>query len=86
MSGRAELAAADEYRDDAGCVRVGALKRILEHFDDNDLVILSKDGEGNGFSPLSEAEDNHYEAETTWMGEMTGDGPGERCVLLWPIN
>lgn len=80
------LGRAEDYRGTDGCVRVGDLRRILAAFDDTDLVILSKDGEGNAFSPLSEAEVNHYEAESSWSGELTGDGPGERCVVLWPIN
>jgi hypothetical protein len=32
-------------------------------------VILSKDAEGNGFSPAVEAEVAMYAAETTWSGE-----------------
>jgi hypothetical protein len=32
-------------------------------------VILSKDAEGNGFSPACEAEVAMYAAETTWSGE-----------------
>jgi hypothetical protein len=32
-------------------------------------VILSKDAEGDGFSPVVEAEVAMYAAETTWSGE-----------------
>lgn len=32
-------------------------------------VVLAKDGEGNGFSPLVEAEPALYAADTTWSGE-----------------
>ena len=32
-------------------------------------VILSKDAEGNGFSPLVEAETAMYAADSTWSGE-----------------
>lgn len=32
-------------------------------------VILAKDAEGNGFSPLVEAETAMYAAESTWSGE-----------------
>jgi hypothetical protein len=32
-------------------------------------VILSKDAEGNGFSPLVEAEVAMYAADSTWSGE-----------------
>lgn len=33
------------------------------------LVVLAKDGEGNGFSPACEIEHAMYAAETTWSGE-----------------
>ncbi len=36
---------------------------------DDTLVVLSKDGEGNGFSPAVEAEHAMYLADTTWSGE-----------------
>ena len=36
---------------------------------DDTPVILAKDGEGNGHSPLSEAEHAMYLADTTWSGE-----------------
>jgi hypothetical protein len=31
---------------------VKELKEILNNADDNDLVVLSRDGEGNSYSPL----------------------------------
>lgn len=36
---------------------------------DDTIVILAKDGEGNGHSPLVEAEHAMYLADTTWSGE-----------------
>lgn len=33
-------------------------------------VILQKDAEGNGYSPLAEAMPGMYAAETTWSGEV----------------
>ena len=33
------------------------------------IVVLAKDGEGNGFSPAVEAEHAMYYANTTWSGE-----------------
>ncbi|MFI9154502.1 hypothetical protein [Streptomyces sp. NPDC053367] len=41
----------------------------LGHLPDDTIVVLAKDAEGNGFSPLAEAEDAMYWAETTWSGE-----------------
>lgn len=36
---------------------------------DDTPVILAKDGEGNGYSPLVEAEHAMYAADTTWRGD-----------------
>lgn len=36
---------------------------------DDTIVILAKDSEGNGHSPLVEAEHAMYLADTTWSGE-----------------
>lgn len=36
---------------------------------DDTIVILAKDAEGNGHSPLVEAEHAMYLADTTWSGE-----------------
>lgn len=41
----------------------------LDHLPGQTVVVLAKDGEGNGFSPLAEVEDAMYEAETTWSGD-----------------
>jgi hypothetical protein len=51
-------------------MKVKELKELLNQYDDNDLVIMAKDSEGNGFSPLYEIEDGSYKAETTWYGEV----------------
>lgn len=35
------------------------------------IVILQKDGEGNGFSPLRDIDDNAtYAADNTWSGDV----------------
>ena len=41
----------------------------LDHLPGTTPVVLAKDGEGNGFSPLTEAEPAMYAADTTWSGE-----------------
>jgi hypothetical protein len=33
-------------------------------------IVLSKDAEGNGFSPLADAGESMYSAETTWSGDV----------------
>lgn len=41
----------------------------LDHLPGDTPVILAKDAEGNGHSPLVEVEHAMYYAETTWSGE-----------------
>lgn len=43
----------------------------LQAMDPDRVVILQKDAEGNGYSPLRGADDNcRYIAETTWYGAV----------------
>jgi hypothetical protein len=49
-------------------MKIKELKELLNSFDDNDIVIMAKDGEGNGFSPLSGMGEASYEAESDWSG------------------
>lgn len=50
---------------------VKELKEILKDCNDNDLVVLQKDAEGNGYSPLDGADDNSvYIPDSTWSGEV----------------
>jgi len=51
---------------------VGKLKKLLEKVDDNRMVILQKDSEGNGYSPLSDiCHDNViYKPDSTWSGDI----------------
>ena len=52
-------------------MRVFELINLLQEMPQNSLVILQKDAEGNGFSPLYGADPNAvYEAATTWYGEF----------------
>lgn len=47
------------------------LRAALDALDlpDDTIVVLAKDGEGNGFSPAVEAEHAMYCADSTWSGE-----------------
>ena len=79
-------------------VTVGQLRRALEAYPDDAIVILSKDAEGNGFSPLAGDGEVWYTPESTWSGEVhtmgpDGDGdtyeprPGDLyAVCLDPVN
>ncbi len=81
-------------------MRVGNLRALLATLPDDMLIVLSKDGEGNGFSPLSDTSDpaaTVYEADSTWSGEIAHtddadyddepyDGAGVPALVLWPVN
>ncbi len=67
---------------------VGELLIELTRIDPEVLVVLQKDAEGNGYSPLSGIDVAHYEAECSWSGEVT-DEPTDTsvgCVVFWPVN
>ncbi len=51
---------------------VKELREALVDLPDDMPVIMQKDGEGNGYSPLycADGDNNSYLAETTWMGEV----------------
>lgn len=50
---------------------VKELKESIENLPDDMEIILQKDSEGNGYSPLSGADpDAVYIAETTWYGDV----------------
>ena len=52
-------------------MKVKTLIRLLQKMDGERIVILQKDGEGNGFSPLCGADDNcKYVQETSWYGDV----------------
>lgn len=51
---------------------VKELKAALAECDDDDFVILAKDSEGNGYSPLYRVStDDAYAATTTYAGQST---------------
>lgn len=47
---------------------VKELIQLLQKEDPDALVVLQKDGEGNGFSPLADLWDAAYREDTTWSG------------------
>lgn len=50
---------------------VAELIAELSTMDQDRVVIIQKDAEGNGYSPLAGADDNAgYTAEATWYGEV----------------
>lgn len=50
---------------------VGELRELLKNVDDNRIVILASDSEGNYFSPLADVSDGMcYLQTTTWSGDI----------------
>jgi hypothetical protein len=55
-------------------------------------VIVAKDAEGNGYSPLADLGLDKYIADSTWSGELIhpDDAPdypeAEDVIALWPVN
>ena len=73
----------------------------LQHEDPDRLVVMSRDGEGNGFSPLHSISPYAYQADD-WPGkigmeELTPEARqagyseddiitnGQRALVFWPI-
>lgn len=74
---------------------VGELIKELETLDPNLLVVMSKDSEGNYYSPYSDVSLNTYVVETSWCGYLwdeTDEEDDQRpldavdAVILWPVN
>lgn len=68
---------------------VGELLGILQRVPADTPVILGKDAEGNGFSPLNDVEQGFYEAESTYHGEFVRTTPyplGPEVVLALLLN
>lgn len=65
------------------------LKAAIANLPDTHQVILSRDAEGNGFSPASDHECAEYYPESEYFGYVSCADEGEineNCVILWPTN
>lgn len=75
-------------------MNVKELREVLAEYPDDMEVILQKDAEGNGYSPLAGAESSMYQAEEEWSGEAIHpddydpeDYPDAiKVVVLWPVS
>lgn len=69
---------------------VQQLKVLLANCPDEWEVVLSRDSEGNGYSPLSGIGEGHYAPDTTWCGEFLShpedNPPPFNAIALWPTN
>jgi hypothetical protein len=75
-------------------MKIKKLIKILEKYDPELTVVLSSDGEGNGFSPLSDETKEKYLPENKWSGELIHPDDYDSEVhkdsidvlVLWPTN
>lgn len=83
-------------------MKVKDLIKLLQKEDPNRLVVMSKDSEGNGFSPLADMSTESYAADSTWSGEIGLEKltpelekkgyteedvlDGKPALVLWPTN
>ena len=51
-------------------ITVGQLKEILAGYNDEMLIVMSRDSEGNGFSPLADHGKQIYVPDSTWSGDI----------------
>lgn len=51
-------------------MKVKDLKDLINNLDDDMEVILQKDSEGNGYSPLSGGDEAVYVAESSYSGDV----------------
>lgn len=75
---------------------VAELIAQLRNFPPHDIVVMSKDGEGNSYSPLSGLDMAKYVAESTWEGFLLDEDDEDEdeelkesavpCVVFWPTN
>lgn len=77
-------------------MKVKELIELLSEMNPEHEVILSKDGEGNAFSPCGAHDVGQYVPDSTWSGEWRSSGlpPDDggctqrqiNAILLWPTN
>jgi len=70
-------------------MKVKDLVKKLQKEDPDLLVVVARDEEGNGFSPLHEFTLEKYVADSKYSGEIGDAGDGQKgckAVVLWPTN
>ncbi len=73
---------------------IDELTTIYKRYGKDLDVVMAKDEEGNGFSPLEALSPVVYEAANGWSGEVTEEDDPEigeplenpNAVCLWPTN
>jgi hypothetical protein len=63
---------------------------LLSVSDKSRIVVMSKDSEGNCYSPFGGFSECMYDAETTWYGELVEEEDeyegADPAICLWPVN
>jgi hypothetical protein len=71
-------------------MKVKDLIELLSNLPGEHEVILSKDSEGNEFSPLADHGLQMYVSNSTWSGDIYSEEDvedyRENAVVLWPTN
>lgn len=67
-------------------ITVGDLKEFLKNIPDNHTIIISKDGEGNIFSPMSkDVSFGNYLEETPFLGDVEFDDINPSSIIIFPV-
>lgn len=71
------------------CKTVGELVSKLSKLSPSLPVVMSKDAEGNSYSPYSDISVGKYCPDSTWSGDYSEETEYDdyhECICLWPIN
>lgn len=84
-------AADDDFALQTGTRDISALiiqLSILQRRNARAVVVVSRDSEGNGFSPLFQVQPGQYNALDGYSGDVTDvpEGLQPNAVVLWPTN
>lgn len=78
-------------------ITVKELKELLDEYDDDRIVVIAIDDDGNSCSPLDNVSWGVYFSETEWTGDFVDSDElaendkinteeAEPAILLWPAN
>jgi hypothetical protein len=70
---------------------IQTLKELVEAYPESEEyeIVMSKDAEGNGYSPLYETCLAEYVPESSWSGDIVGSDEDDchlNSLCLWPTN
>ncbi len=72
-------------------MKISELIELLKTCDPEETVIMSKDAEGNRFSPFSDISRDIYRLDSAWSGNLVDYERNREegdldVVTLWPVN